>query len=53
MVEHRADLSRRLRQAYLSGIEELFWRRRGRGLTDKETRQALRDYPDVWAESTD
>lgn len=44
-AEYRADLNRRLRAAYLSGVEEWSLVRRGRPLTAEELLAALPAYP--------
>ena len=43
--EARAALNERLRAAFIEGAEEQSLRQRGRGLSDDELREMLRDYP--------
>ncbi len=44
-AQRRAELNRRLRQAFVEGAEEDSRRRLGRGLSDDEIRRVLRRYP--------
>ncbi len=44
-AEHRRELNRKLRAAYLAGAEERSLRVRGRGLTDAELGSILAAYP--------
>jgi hypothetical protein len=44
-TDRRAELNRRLRQAFIDGAEEESRREHGRGLTAEELRRVLRRYP--------
>ena len=44
-AEHRRELNRKLRAAFLAGAEERSLRIRGRGLTDAELDSILGEYP--------
>ena len=44
-AEHRRQLNRKLRAAFLAGAEEQSRRGRGCGLTDAELRGVMRRYP--------
>lgn len=45
LTVRRAELNRRLRQAFVEGAEERSRQTEGRGLTDEELRRVLRQYP--------
>lgn len=44
-ARHRAELNRKLRQAFIAGAEERSRRELGRGLTPAELDRILRRYP--------